>query len=83
MNNGYKFFRNQECEYYPCHKEIENLNCMFCFCPFYLYNKCPGDPDYLCNKDKKIKDCSNCLFPHKAENYELIVKIITDNIGWK
>lgn len=33
--NSYKFFENKECEYYPCHKDMESINCLFCYCPLY------------------------------------------------
>ena len=26
---------------------------------------------------KKIKECTNCTFPHKAENYETIMKFLS------
>ena len=31
MENSYRFFENKECQYYPCHKGIENMNCLFCY----------------------------------------------------
>lgn len=73
MENSYKFFSNKECEFYPCHKVKEDFefNCLFCYCPLYLKEKCVGNPKYL---DNGIRDCSNCLVPHTASNYELIVK---------
>ena len=77
MQNSYRYFQNSECEYYPCHKGEENINCLFCFCPLYYMEKCPGDYKYIEVKEKKIKECTNCTFPHKAENYDLIIKILS------
>lgn len=71
---NYDFFQNKDCEYFPCHKcaEPESFSCMFCYCPLYaLGDQCGGDFCYL---DNGIKDCSNCLRPHKRENYETIQK---------
>lgn len=69
---SYKFFQNRECEYFPCHSGIakEEMNCLFCFCPLYaLGEKCGGNFRYT---EDGIKDCSDCLVPHRAENYEKI-----------
>ena len=41
MENSYRFFENKECQYYPCHKGIENMNCLFCYCPLYSREHCP------------------------------------------
>lgn len=70
---SYKFFRNDKCEYFPCHKtnNPENFNCLFCYCPLYaLKDKCGGNFKYT---EKGIKDCSNCTLPHKPDNYDYIV----------
>lgn len=77
MKNSYKFFSNIDCEFYPCHKGLkDNFNCLFCYCPFYLWEECIGNPKYIDVEGKKIKDCSNCVFPHKAENYDRIINEI-------
>lgn len=71
--DSYRFFANRECEYFPCHKigEEEEFNCLFCYCPLYpLGEDCGGQFKVT---DKGIKDCSDCVFPHKVENYEKIV----------
>ena len=65
----YSYFQNKECEYFPCHKyvDVNNFNCLFCFCPLYtLGEKCGGDFRYI---GGKIKDCTQCTYPHKRENY--------------
>lgn len=70
---NYAYFLNRECEFYPCHKDADpkNHNCLFCYCPLYvLGDDCGGD--YRLTRSGK-KDCSDCLYPHKRENYEKIV----------
>ena len=73
MSEHFKFFCNRACEYFPCHENAdpENFNCLFCYCPLYaLGENCHGNFQYTKNG---IKDCSNCQFPHKRENYEKIL----------
>lgn len=72
-NNSTTFFANTTCDYYPCHKDMEELNCMFCYCPFYPEEKCPGNPTWLGVHGTCLKDCSACTFPHKPENFSIIV----------
>ena len=81
MINSYRFFANKECEYYPCHKDvcskdIEDMNCLFCYCPLYMLEKCPGNPKYIESNGRLIKACTDCTFPHKAENYDIIIRIL-------
>lgn len=75
-----QYFCNEKCEYYPCHKDIEgDFNCLFCYCPLYKKEKCPGTPNYIVGANGvRIKDCSNCTFPHHPENYEKIVAALMD-----
>ncbi|MDO4458465.1 MAG: cysteine-rich small domain-containing protein [Clostridia bacterium] len=71
---NYKFFSHKECEFFPCH-ECENpdeFNCLFCYCPLYaLGNRCGGNFKIM---ENGIKDCSECIFPHRKESYEKIVE---------
>lgn len=76
MNNSYRFFANRDCQYYPCHQGIEEMNCLFCFCPFYLRESCPGKPQFIERGEKRIKDCSSCTFPHRPENYDKIITFL-------
>lgn len=71
MKNNCTYFKNTECEYFPCHKtEDENFNCLFCYCPLYaLGDKCGGNFVF---GENGIKDCSNCLIPHSKEGYSQI-----------
>ena len=71
---NYDFFQNRECEYFPCHPDAdaESFNCLFCYCPLYaLGDKCGGAFTYT---EQGIKDCSGCLIPHRAENYDRIME---------
>lgn len=70
----YKFFSHTACEYFPCHPEAdsENFNCLFCYCPLYaLGEQCGGSYTILPNG---MKNCTGCLFPHRRENYPLIME---------
>lgn len=69
------YFENHECKYYPCH-ESEHINCLFCFCPLYRLDNCPGNPVYIQKEDKKIKSCVNCTYPHQRDNYKAIMKLL-------
>lgn len=77
MENSYRFFENRKCEHFPCHDGMEELNCMFCYCPLYRVEKCPGNPKYLDVNGKSIKECSDCTFPHQPENYDVIIQILS------
>ena len=74
MDHSHRFFRNQDCEYFPCHSGAnpERFNCMFCYCPLYvLDDKCGGQFTYTATG---IKDCSNCLLPHIPEKFDRILE---------
>ncbi len=73
--DNFKFFAHKECEYYPCHKGIDEMNCLFCYCPLYLTD-CPGNPSFIVSGSETIKDCSNCLFPHVKSNYDKIISLL-------
>ncbi len=68
----YAFFRNRDCEYFPCHEgaDPERFNCLFCWCPLYvLGERCGGNFRYT---DQGVKDCSACLYPHDPDHYDAI-----------
>lgn len=68
---NFKFFQHRECEFFPCHKtdDIENFNCLFCYCPLYaLGENCGGNFKIISG----IKDCSDCMVPHRRKNYDYI-----------
>lgn len=75
---NYKFVQNRSCEFFPCHKGVaeETFNCLFCYCPLYaLGENCGGNCTFL---ENGIKDCSGCLKPHRAENYDRIMERMPD-----
>lgn len=75
---NFKFFQHRECEFFPCHEtnDEENFNCLFCYCPLYaLGESCGGNFKYT---EDGIKDCSDCLVPHKRKNYEYIMSKFMD-----
>ncbi|MCR3955533.1 MAG: cysteine-rich small domain-containing protein [Gudongella sp.] len=78
MENSYRFYKNRECQYFPCHRvnNEEDFNCMFCYCPLYLMKDCGGN-----FKDVNgVKDCTNCLIPHGPKGYDYInMKIMENN----
>ena len=78
---GYKFFQNKECEYYPCHVVDKTFSCLFCYCPLY-FTDCTevGEPNICHYHGKNIKDCSACIFPHEAENYSAMMGIIVKKL---
>lgn len=74
--NSFKYFENRDCKYYPCHK-AEHINCLFCYCPLYLKDDCPGTYTWITKKNgTKIKSCMDCMWPHQAENYEKTMKLL-------
>ena len=44
MKESYRFYQNKACEYFPCHPvdDPDSFNCLFCYCPLYLQEKCLG-----------------------------------------
>ena len=77
--NSYRFFENKDCKYFPCHKGLADFNCLFCYCPMYRLEHCPGDPRYFEKNGRRIKDCSGCTFPHDPEHYDTIMQILREN----
>lgn len=78
MENCSRFFENKACEYFPCHKGLDDFNCMFCYCPFYLWERCPGKNYYIEKNGRKIKVCTDCVFPHRPENYDTVIKLLIE-----
>lgn len=73
MENSYRFFQNRDCEYFPCHKVSDScdFSCLFCYCPLYaLGDNCGGNFTYT---EKGIKDCGNCLIPHRPAGYDYVL----------
>ena len=79
MEDSFRFFKNTACRYYPCHEGLAELNCLFCYCPLYFLEDCPGTPEFIQRKDgKTVKSCVHCVFPHRAENYPAVVKLLAE-----
>ena len=40
----YCFFQNRDCEFFPCHENVEesDFNCLFCYCPLYTLGEACG-----------------------------------------
>lgn len=77
MKADSRYFENHDCEYYPCHKGLEECNCMFCYCPLYTFENCPGNYRYKVREDgSKVKTCIDCTFPHIIDNYDKIMAIL-------
>lgn len=74
--NSYRYFRNEKCQYFPCHRGIdpEAFNCLFCYCPLDSVINCGGCYTIT---EHGMKDCSSCVYPHKPENYEQVVDKVT------
>lgn len=75
---NYDFFQHRECEYFPCHRgaDPETFSCLFCYCPLYcLGENCGGNVHYT---QSGIKDCKDCLYPHRRENYDRICEKMGD-----
>jgi len=73
QSKEYCFFQHTRCEYFPCHRSIdpEEFNCLFCYCPLYaLGDACGGN--FKIEKSG-IKNCTDCTFPHKRENYSAVL----------
>ena len=81
----YDFFQNRECEYFPCHPgaDPETFSCLFCYCPLYSREHCPGNASWLKRGDIRIKVCSDCTFPHRPENYDIIMGILKNAVRGK
>lgn len=77
MKNSYRYFENRDCQYYPCH-ELEHINCLFCYCPLNHLKQCPGQPQYIEVNGVRMKDCSECTFPHEAKNYDFIIQQLSN-----
>jgi Zn-finger protein len=73
---NYKFFQHKTCEFFPCHNidenQIQNFNCLFCYCPLYALGANCGGNFYW--SEQGIKVCTNCTFPHQKENYDQVIK---------
>lgn len=73
-DKNYSHFTHRSCEFFPCHKGVDeaSFNCLFCYCPLYLIgDQCGGNFTYTASG---VKDCSACTIPHRRENYGYILQ---------
>ena len=70
MRNSSRYFKNTDCEYYPCH--FAGQNCLFCYCPLFNHD-CRGQYDKMLFMKRGIKDCSKCSLPHIDMNYDTVI----------
>ena len=75
MDNSSRFFENRECEYYPCHKGLKEINCLFCYCPLYGMD-CPGNYRMKEKDGIQVKTCIDCNFPHVPDNYGKVTEYL-------
>lgn len=75
-HNSTTFFANRDCKYYPCHECDEDINCLFCYCPLYHMDDCPGTYSMIERDGRQIKNCSDCTYPHIAGNYPDVIKAL-------
>lgn len=82
MYEPHRFINNAKCKYFPCHDlhglRRDMFNCLFCYCPLYRINDCGGNPKFIESNGKRIKDCSDCILPHRPEMYEYINMKLSD-----
>ena len=75
------FFSHKECEAFPCHAtdDKDNFNCLFCFCPLYMFGRqCGGNFTHtLCG----IMDCTNCMIPHERDSYGYVIQKLKELRG--
>ena len=75
-NNSATFFANKDCKFYPCHGCDSDINCLFCYCPLYHLDDCPGDYVIIKKDGRYVKSCKDCTFPHIRENYKDVIKLL-------
>ncbi|MFX1397373.1 MAG: cysteine-rich small domain-containing protein [Promethearchaeota archaeon] len=65
---------DRNCNYLPCHENIED--CTFCYCPFYPCNQTDtgGFEKISSRTGQPVWACSSCTLNHKTANAEKIIK---------
>ena len=63
-----------DCEYLPCHKELEA--CDFCYCPFYPCADGLTGGEWI--KDKDVWSCQHCDWIHHEEPCQAVRKGLED-----
>ena len=65
---------DHECDYLPCHKELET--CDFCYCPFYPCADGITGGEWI--KDKDVWSCQHCDWVHLEEPCKIIREGLDD-----
>ncbi|MCQ2737742.1 MAG: cobalt-precorrin-3B C(17)-methyltransferase [archaeon] len=60
LNNESPCGLDYDCDYLPCHKELEA--CDYCYCPFYPCGESSTGGKWI--KDKNVWDCQECIWIH-------------------
>ncbi len=86
--------RYKNCSFYPCHRlplefygkdgkstQIQDeLNCLFCYCPFYPCGNRPGNGKWIRTKNgKRVWDCSGCGFIHRDDVVKRFLVLLYKN----
>lgn len=67
---------NKKCDYYPCHKNLED--CSLCYCLVYPCKIKETGGKWI--KNKKIWDCSNCVIIHRKSFIDFVKKVLLKTI---
>ncbi len=70
-----KHFIFKDCSYYPCHKMEKEINCFFCYCPFYPCDSKIGKGKWINSGPMRVFDCSECDFIHRDEVVKRIIEL--------
>lgn len=64
---GFDFFQNRACEYFPCHKGVadEDFNCLFCIVLLYLLGESAEAILSICQMVLKIVPTARCPIAEK------------------
>ena len=71
MDNSDRFFANTECRFYPCHRGVDEINCLFCYCPLYHIEDCPGNPAFIEKDGRRIKATIHWVDQNTAVDAEI------------
>lgn len=66
---------DKDCEYYPCHKGLED--CTYCYCPIYPCEDIHLGHWFIKRGSEKVWDCTCCKLFHKKNVVEELEKYLT------
>ena len=70
------FLRIQPASIIPATRGWRILTAYSVIALFICGKKCPGSPRFLDIRGKIVKDCTDCTFPHRPENYDAVIQWI-------